>query len=188
MTGAGEVLQKVEPTVSMDGAPGEGLARVVIDGEPGRALVEKISGGSIGASAGTETFHGSVEVRSRLCTTPCVVDLRPGPYELRFTSVTDRESTSSAFINVDNRPSVYRHALGRHENNAWKGFVGWPLAVLASICIIGGGYALDDGRPGAAAGGFAFGAGVGALAGYLIYGSTVVEQPGSGVQWHPNRH
>ena len=172
------------PNVASEGEPGEGLARVILDAEPGSALVEKISGGSVGATVGTQAMSGALEMRSRLCTTPCVVDLGPGPYELQFTSLTDATRTSRAFINVDQRPSIYRHTLGKRDNKAWKGFVGWPVAVLGGIFALGGAATISDSTGGGLTG-LVLGGGMVGLGTWLIMGAKVTEQPGSGVQWYP---
>jgi hypothetical protein len=175
--------ERVAPPVSTAGAPGPGLSRIILDATPERAMVEKVSGGSVAGVAGTASFGAALTVRSRLCTTPCVVDVTPGPYELRFTSVDDRRRTSSGFVNVDLRPSVYRHALGRQESHKWKGFVGWPVVLTGSFIALG--MLDDDVTTNGKIGYGAVGGGLIGLGAWLIMGSTVIEQPGSGVQFHP---
>jgi len=182
------------PNVQTMGSPGTGLSRVILDSPDGPALVEQVSGGRVSAIAGTTSFQGSLTLSSRLCTTPCVVDVVPGPYELRFTLLSDPNRTSTGFINVDQRPSVYRHAIGRKENNAWKGYVGWPLLILgvlldAAVVQRAAESADDSGSmnntsTGQLLGTGAFTLGITTLGGWLVWKSTVVDQPGSGLQWH----
>jgi hypothetical protein len=182
------------PNVLTSGSPGPGLSRVILDSSDGPALVEQVSGGRVTAVAGTTSFGGSLTVSSRLCTTPCVVDVAPGPYELRFTLLGDPNRTSTGFINVDQRSSVYRHAIGRKENNAWKGYVGWPLLVLGVLLDAALVQKLaepaDDNEftneptTGRLIGMGALSLGITTLGGWLVWEGTVVDQPGSGLQWH----
>ena len=175
------------PPVSLAGAPAPGLTRVVLDVAEGPAVVESLSGGSMSGIAGTKAFGGSLQFSQRVCVTPCVLDTSPGSHELRFTLVDDDSRTSTGFVNVDTRPSAYRHSIGVDRSSAWKGFVGWPL-------LIGGGI-LDLAAIGAASrgadidGGFitasVFSLGITALGAWLVHGSVVETQPGSGIQWHP---
>ncbi len=181
------------PNVPASGSPGPGLSRVILDSSEGPALVERVSGGTVSAAAGTAYFGGSLTVSTRLCTTPCVVDIAPGPYELRFTLLDDPSRSSTGFINADQHPSVYRHAVGRKENNAWKGYVGWPLLVLgvlldASVIQMAtrssSGSEFDrEPSTGKLVGAGTFSLGVTALGSWLVWRSTVVDQPGSGIQW-----
>src|SRR5688572_28703035 len=115
------------PAVSMNSAPAPGLGRMVLDVPDGPAVVESVRGGTVAGGVGARTMSASLEVSQRLCVTPCVVDLVPGPHELRFTLVDDDDRTSVGFVNVDERPGVYRHAIGTKRNQAWQGLVGWPL-------------------------------------------------------------
>ncbi|MFN0250886.1 MAG: hypothetical protein ACKV2T_28690 [Kofleriaceae bacterium] len=177
----------VLPTVSLEGDPGPGLTRVVLDVADGPAVVEEVRGGSMGGSFGAKTFGGSLEVSTRVCITPCVMDTTPGNKSLRFTLVNDEERTSMGFINADSKVSAYRHSVGLQRSTRWKGLVGWPLlvfGVLADIAIISA--LADGGRVGGEEIiGTGAAIGVTALGGWLVYGSVVEEQPGSGVQWHP---
>lgn len=172
--------------VSLDGEPAPGMSRVILDTVDGPALVENISGGSIAASGAGHFFGGSLELARRVCVTPCVLDAAPGSHELRFTSVSDPDRTSVGFVNLDTKPSAYRHALGAHRNTAWKGFVGWPMLLLGAVIDIGMVSAVSKSGDldGGAITGAAVGLGLTALGGYLVYGSVVENQPGTGVQWH----
>jgi hypothetical protein len=175
------------PPVSMEGAPGKGLSRVVLDTVDGPAVVETIVGGSVAGVAGASTFGGSLQVARQVCVTPCVYDTSPGPQKLRFTLVDDPGRTSEGFINVDAMPSVYRHAVGRKRSSAWKGVLGWPVLALGLLVDLGFiAVATDDDFEfdGGAAAGIGFGVGATLLGGWLVYGSTIEEQPGSGVQYH----
>jgi hypothetical protein len=181
------VPEKVVPAVSLDGTPGPGLSRVVLDAADGAAVVERLQGGSVAGVAGASSFGASLQVARQVCVTPCVYDTEPGPQQLRFTLVDDPGRTSTGFINVDGRPSVYRHAVGRHRSNAWKGVVGWPVLALGVLLDLGfvavatkDDFEMDGGT--GAMLGVALGAT--ALGGWLVWGSTIEEQPGSGVQWH----
>jgi hypothetical protein len=181
--------QQIVPSVSLDGEPGDGLSRVVLDSADGPAVVEKLSGGSVAGVAGVTSFGGSLQVSRRVCVTPCVLDTSPGPHELRFTLVDDGSRTSTGFVNVDTRTSVYRHAVGRHRNKAWKGFVGWPILALGVLIDLA---AIAVASKGEFEGGGDItmaGVGVGAtvLGGWLVIGSVIEEQPGTGVHWHPDR-
>ena len=177
----------VLPAVSLEGEPGPGLTRVVLDVADGPAVVEELRGGSMGGNVGAKVFGGSLEIATRVCVTPCVMDTTPGNKQLRFTLVDDEERTSTGFVTVDSKVSAYRHSVGVQRSARWKGVVGWPLlvvGVLADVAIIS---ALADGGRVGSAEIMATGAAIGvtALGGWLVYGSVVEEQPGSGVQWHP---
>ncbi len=175
------------PNVSLEGEPGPGLTRVVLDAADGPAVVEEVRGGSMGGNFGAKAFGGSLEISTRVCVTPCVMDTTPGNKQLRFTLVDDEERTSMGFVNVDSKVSAYRHSVGVSRSARWKGVIGWPLlvfGVLADIAIISA--VADGGRVGGEeimATGAAIG--VTALGGWLVYGSVVEEQAGAGVQWHP---
>jgi hypothetical protein len=195
------VPDKTAPSVSYNSAPGGGLSRVVLDVAEGPALVESVDGGSVTGhgvvGTGAAAFAGSVEYSTRVCVTPCVVDTKPGTHELKFTLVNDPARTSRGFINVDQDTSIYRHSIGRQHSSRRKGLVGAPLVIGGLAAAV---YGLGTARPsyynsqtgmheaqwntGAVV---LMGAGVAitALGAWLIYGSVVEEQPGSGVQWHP---
>jgi hypothetical protein len=177
----------VMPQVSLEGDPGPGLTRVVLDSADGPAVVEEVRGGSMGGNVGARAFGGSLEIYTKVCVTPCIMDTTPGNKQLRFTLVDDDERTSIGFVNVDTKVSAYRHAVGVQRSARWKGVIGWPLLVfgaIADIAILGA--IVDGGRFGTEeAVGTGFALGVTALGGWLVYGSVVEEQPGSGVQWHP---
>jgi hypothetical protein len=173
------------PAVDLGGAPGPGLSRIVLDTVDGPATVERVRGGRVGGVAGAVGFGGALEVTTRVCVTPCVIDTTPGTQELRFTMVGDSSRTSVGFVNVDDRPSVYRHKLGHHRNRGWRGFLGWPTLALGAMILAAGATTLsdDDHTPTITMG--LTGAAFGALGGWLVYTSTIENQPGSGVQWHP---
>ncbi len=179
--------EAVLPNVSLDGDPGPGLTRVVLDSADGPAVVEEVRGGSMGGSFGAKAFGGSIEVSTKVCVTPCIMDTTPGNKQLRFTLVDDDERTSMGFVNVDTKVSAYRHAVGIQRSARWKGLVGWPLlafSVMADIAILG--MFAEGGRVGTAEIiGTGVAVGATALGAWLVYGSVVEEQPGSGVQWHP---
>jgi hypothetical protein len=199
------VPAKVAPDVSYASAPAPGLSRVVIDVADGPALVENVDGASVSGSGvigkSAATFGGSIEYSRSLCVTPCVVDTKPGVHQLRFTLVNDPARTSTGFVNLDQDPSVYRHSVGRQHSTRWKGVVGAPLVVLGlTATLTGAAYSTSsyyigedpntgdelrhrDWHSGAIAGAV-IGAGLTALGAWLIYGSVVEKQPGSGVQWH----
>lgn len=181
------VPERLLPSVPHDGAPAPGLSRVLIDVADGPAVVETISGGSVSGIAGTSAFGGSLQVARRVCVSPCVLDISPGSHELRFTSVDDESRTSVGFINADTRVSAYRHALGRHSNAAWKGFVGWPVLLTGAVLDIS--FVSVVSRDGMSTGDLVgmglFSVGLTALGAWLVHGSVVEDQPGSGVQWYP---
>lgn len=184
--GAPAAPARVLPAVSAAGAPAPGMSRVLLDVQEGPAVVETLRGGSVSAVAGSHLLGGSLEIAQRVCITPCVLDTSPGAHELRFTLVDDGSRTSTGFINADTQVSAYRHAIGTKRSNAWKGFVGWPLLLAGAILDIGMVSAAGDHDIN---GGFIAGAtvavGLTALGGWLVYGATVENQPGAGVQWHP---
>lgn len=177
---------RIVPAVTTAGSPAPGLSRVLLDVQEGPAVVESLRGGSVSAVAGTSMLGGSLEIAQRVCITPCVLDTSPGAHELRFTLVDDATRTSTGFVNADTQVSAYRHAIGTKRSHAWKGFVGWPLLVAGAILDLGMISAAGDAEIN---GGFIAGAtmavGLTALGGWLVYGATVENQPGAGVQWHP---
>jgi hypothetical protein len=91
------------------------------------------------------------------------------------------------FVNVDTKVSAYRHAVGVQRSARWKGVVGWPLLITGVILDLAIVAAISDGGRFGTQEAIGTGAalGVTALGGWLVYGSVVEEQPGSGVQWHP---
>jgi hypothetical protein len=160
---------------------------VLLDVEDGPAVVEELHGGSLSGSAGSHLFGGSLQVAQRVCVTPCVFDTKPGGHELRFTLADDSSRTSVGFVNADQQVSAYRHALGRDRSSAWKGFVGWPLLVAGGLLDVGmvsafaGGAEMNGGN----IAGAAFSVGLTVLGAWLVHGSVVEDQPGSGTQWYP---
>jgi hypothetical protein len=179
----------VLPAVSLAGDPGPGLDRVVLDVPEGPAIVEQLDGGSLTGAAGAATFGGSLQVARRVCVTPCVMDTSPGNKELRFTLVDDDDRTSTGFVTVDSKVSAYSHALGTHRNAAWKGFVGWPLLLVGSAADIGLIGMVANGRAefnGGLVAGSVVSIGLTVLGAWLVHGSVIEDQPGNGVQWHPD--
>jgi hypothetical protein len=75
------------------------------------------------------------EAAHNLCTTPCVVDLRPGAHTLLFTTA-DPSRTDHLDIVVENAPLVVRHVIERTEGRSNTGTV---LAALGGAAIFGGG-------------------------------------------------
>lgn len=170
------------------GTPGPGLGRVLLDVQEGPAVVERVHGASAAGAMGAHAIAGSFELAQRVCVTPCVLDLPKGPQQLRFTLVDDDERMSNGYVNVDDRVAAYRHAIGTQRNDRWKGFVGWPILLLGAVLDLGFGTVAAKGeledRPGTYVGvGVAVGLTV--LGGWLVAGSVVEQQPGSGVQWNP---
>ena len=178
---------KLLPDVSLAGTAAPGLSRVILDVAEGPAVVESVSGGSVSGVAGSHALGASLEISRRVCVTPCILDTSPGAHELRFTLVEDDTRTSTGFVNVDQRVSAYRHALGRSRNTAWRGFLGWPILLTGVVLDIGGITAASRGDtidgPFIATATLAIGLTV--LGGWLVHGSVIDKQPGSGVQWHP---
>jgi hypothetical protein len=83
------------------------------------------------------------EATHNLCTTPCVVDLRPGPHTLLFTT-DDASRTDHLDIVVEDAPLVVRHVLERTEGRSAGGsilagmggsaaFAGGMLALLGQV-------------------------------------------------------
>lgn len=185
---APQIPERILPNVSTAGAPAPGLGRVLLDVQEGPAVVERVHGASASGIAGTRMLSGSVEISRRVCVTPCVLDVPAGPQELRFTLIDDEERTSTGFVNVDARPSAYRHAIGTQRSRAWKGFVGWPLLAFGALLDIGFGVTAAKGElelNGGTIAGAGIGIGLTVLGGWLLAGSVIEQQPGSGVQWHP---
>jgi hypothetical protein len=185
--------------LSVTGAPADGLSRVVLDVQEGPALVENVDGATVSGTGvigkSVSTFGGSIEYSRSLCVTPCVVDTKPGVHQLRFTLVNDPERTSTGYVNLDSDATFYRHSIGRHHSSRWKGAAGAPLVlggIVLGITSVGRFQKINDANSDGwnselRTSGIAYGAvGVGlvALGAWLIYGSVVEEQPGSGVQWH----
>jgi len=179
---------QVLPNVEVGGSPAPGLGRVVLDVQEGPAVVERVHGGRASGIAGSHALSGSFELAQRVCITPCVIDVPAGPQQLRFTLVDDDERTSTGFINVDDRTGVYRHAIGTQRSRAWKGFVGWPLLLLGVVLDLGFTTVASKGElesNGGTIAGVGIGVGLTVLGGWLVAGSVIEQQPGSGVQWHP---
>lgn len=175
------------PQIQIAGAPGPGLSRVVLDVADGPAVVEEVRGGTMSASGAGHFIGGSLQVANKVCVTPCIYDTSAGPHQLRFTLVDDDARTSTGFINADQRLSVYQHKLGRDHSAAWKGFLGWPLLLAGGVMDLGMISAVANGAeigPPEAIG-MAVSAGITVLGAWLVHGSVVEEQPGSGTQWYP---
>jgi len=173
---------RVVPAVQASGPPGPGRGRVILDVEGDRAVVEDVRGGSVAASGAGHFFGGSLEVSQRLCVTPCVVDLAPGPHTLRFSSVSDDERSSDGYVNIDEGVSAYRERLGVHSHHHLKRGFGIGSVVLGGMFVLSGAAAPDNGgTPRAEM--IGVGAGLAVLGWYLIHTSHSYDQEGSGVQW-----
>ncbi len=179
---------RVAPEIAVGGAPAPGLGRVILDVQEGPAVVERVHGGTASGVAGTRALSGSFEFAHRVCITPCVIDVQPGPQQLRFTLVDDDERTSEGFVNIDDRTAVYRHAIGTQRSRAWRGFVGWPLLLFGVVLDIGFATVAakrDVEASGGVIAGVSFAIGFTVLGGWLVASSVVEQQPGAGVQWYP---
>ena len=86
---------QVVPAIDHGGPPAPGLGRILIDVDGESATVTEVQGATIEAGAGGRALTGSFEVSRTLCTTPCKVDLQPGPHTLRFVSTTAARYSSS---------------------------------------------------------------------------------------------
>jgi hypothetical protein len=175
---------RVLPSVQASGPPAPGRGRVILDVEGDRAVVEDVQGGSVAASGAGHFFGGSLEVSQRLCVTPCVVDLAPGPHTLRFSSVTDEDRSSDGYVNIDEGVSAYRERLGVHSHHQLKRGFGIASVVVGGMFVLSGAAAPDNGidsRPRAEM--LGVGAGLAILGWYLIHTSPSYDQEGSGVQW-----
>ena len=182
--------ERILPEVPLAGSPARGLGRVVLDVQEGPAIVERLDGAGISGIAGVHALSASVEIARRVCVTPCVLDIEPGPHELRFTLVADDERTSTDFVDVDDRVAAYRHAIGRHSNRAWKGLVGWPALVAGTIAdvvlagaIARGNFEATSGNVTGITVGVGIAVGFTVLGGWLVSGAVIEDQPGHGVHW-----
>lgn len=174
------------PAIDLSGVPAPGLTRLVLDSPNGPTTVERLRGGTMQGVAGTLMLGGSLQVATNVCVTPCVVDMPPGNVELRFTAVNDSNRTSTGFVNIDQQTTGYRHALGTQRNRAWRGFAGWPMLVIGALSAT---TSASDMAQGSDRGGMGstlvIGGLLAALGGWLVYTSTIEDQAGTGVQWHP---
>ena len=129
-----------------------------------------------------------------LCLSPCTVNLPRGDHELLLTHADPAEGmTSSAFVRVGPRPSVFRHTLGRQETSV-GGLVGALLLGSFGIsALLTGGVLMligndetsgTDLRP---AGGITLGIGAAMSLGAWLLGeaSRPTVRPGATTQWTP---
>lgn len=174
------------PAIDLSGVPAPGLTRLVLDSPDGPATVERLRGGTMQGVAGTLMLGGSLQVATNVCVTPCVVDMPPGNLELRFTAVNDSTRTSTGFVNLDQQTTGYRHAVGTQRNRAWRGFAGWPLLVIGALSATASAQDMAQGSDRSNMGStLVIGGLLAALGGWLVYTSTIEDQAGTGVQWHP---
>jgi hypothetical protein len=176
--------ERLLPPVAASGAPADGRGRVLLDVDGDHAVVDDVSGGSVSATGAGRVFSGSLEVSQRLCVTPCVVDLTPGPHTLRFHSTSDGARGTDGYVNVDAGVNAYRVRLGQHRHHHVKRFAGIVTAVLSGLFLLDGVAARNEGvTTGDRVGMIGIGAGLGLLAYWLIHTSASVDQEGTGVQW-----
>ncbi|MBX3187649.1 MAG: hypothetical protein KF819_11565 [Labilithrix sp.] len=110
-----------------------GKTNVIVDANGERASVSEVS------------FIGPPRAENvkRLCVAPCVVELAPGPHVLRFADERDATRASDTRIDVDEKPRLVRHAMGRTEKADGWNKAGWAL-FLGGAGVVGIGGLLAD--------------------------------------------
>jgi hypothetical protein len=125
--------------------PEPGLTRVILDANGDAATVTQIadwssSVGTVYVGGNSATVEGYRESVRPICIAPCVVDLAPGLYRLRFSSRDDdddRESVASVQVGAGSK--VVRHAMGRVSSTSWVTDVAYlALALGITSAVLGG--------------------------------------------------
>jgi len=185
---------KTAPLAQGVGTPSQGRSRLYIEATDGRSRVFKLRGGTMAAS-GTAGSGGRVSsgflsasatVAEPICNTPCAVDLKPGNYRLAFNHQINSNKGAEVFATVGSQPSVLRITHGTSGSTAWKGLVGWPLALASGFMSFAAGAATLDPPNGERTGpmiGLGIFGGLTALGVHLIRGSKTWKQPSSSVQY-----
>lgn len=109
--------------------------------------------------------------------TPCVVTLPYGDYELWFTGIADHQRTSQALLHVASDNVVLNHTLGQDRASSGP-LIGLGLIVLGLAIAAGGEKAKSGPIEGLGVGVAIFGWFAGLL-------SPSVKQPGASTQWTP---
>ncbi len=161
--------------------PASGRGRVVIATEGNvPSVVHFVEGASfaIGPGAVVGALH-----LSRLCVTPCVVDLPYGNHELRFTSEGMR-GDAQVYVSVDEGTSALRVALGKRSNGGARASASRWLIVGGTLAAVTGGI-LWAGDDDASLSRTTMLGGLGAVALGLILWQTdrPILQPASSIQW-----
>jgi hypothetical protein len=168
---------------------GGGLARVIVSTDV-PARVERV----LAITEMPMRRYGTTDVPSLgvLCeSTPCVVTLPYGDYELNFTSLQDPARVSSTTLRVQGDPVVLKHALGQ-ERHASGQAIGATLMVTGAL-LLGGMLALAA-RPHSSSSndaalrglGIAGATGIG-IGGLVMMASPTVRQEGSTSQFSPEK-
>ena len=175
--------EKTLPALEISGVPAAGLGRVVLDVDGERAYVDQVNSGSMSASGMGSVFNGSVAVSQRVCVTPCVVDLAPGPHTLRFSSTIDSDLVGDGFVNIDTSLNAYRYKFGTNHEHTGRRIGAW----IAGFFGVSAGIALIDtsvrGESSGMIGAAVVGIPLTLLSLWLFQNSDSVHQEGAGVQW-----
>lgn len=184
--------------------PVAGNGQVTLDVVGGPARVEEVTARNTPAvwpsqSRSRMNFGTSAETLRPVCVTPCVVQLTVGPHEMRFSALDDDERTSTDFVRVGTHPVMFRHVMGRRENNIGlriSGIFGVAMGIAAltvggALFGIGEAATNRDGTPSdsrdsiqrAGAGTLIGGGLLTALSAVVLALSRPVEQPGASTQW-----
>jgi len=118
---------------------------VIIETADGRpSTVHLIAGATLVAFS--NGIGGAIHI-TRLCVTPCFVDLPYGQHELRFTVDDDSGGAGAAYVNVSDRTSVLRVNLGQQTRARGVALFGGTLELLGGVgAVVGGiGWAISDG-------------------------------------------
>lgn len=123
-----------------------GLTRVILDADGAKASVVDVvdisSSLAMGTTAGGRSVlvSGYSETVKPVCLAPCVADLTPGLHVLRFASTSDDRS-SVASVQIEDRPKVVRHAMGRASDDhpVINGLAFTLLGLGAAAAVTGGG-------------------------------------------------
>ncbi len=135
---------RVDPAVEMPSSqPPPGRGRVVIATERDiPSVVHFVEGASF--ANGQYGVVGAVHL-SRLCVTPCVVDLPYGNHELRFTT-DGAPGDDQVYVSVSDRTSALRVALGKRTNGGTAATAGRWLVGVGGLAALTGGllWPVDD--------------------------------------------
>ncbi|WP_394845091.1 hypothetical protein LZC95_49565 [Pendulispora brunnea] len=172
--------------------PGEDRGRIVLDTPGMRANVVEITG--VARTPGGFLSADTMSILTQpVCTTPCVVDLPRGRHEFIFTSATDDSRTSAETIDLQAKPLVLKHAVGREVPHPWLKLGGYTSLIIGlttaaiSIPVFAGGQRSDGthAEPNPAGGFVALGIGTAftVLGGVLLSLGRTEMQPGATTTW-----
>lgn len=101
----------------------------------GRILIDIVDGPS---DVQIRSLQPMGMIWAPLCTSPCVVDLPPGPHELSFLLRGDRERSDTDTVTVSPAPSMYRRQLLQRSSSPVMLVGGYVIGYTGVLALLGG--------------------------------------------------